>query len=110
LNQSIVKRIEDAILPPKTDTAPFVPQAEMVPPAVDRFVGVIDKQFRKTHDDLLRSASLLESKAAELRRRADDIMRDRMGMEDAIKNSVRFEEECRHVAQSLSMIPVQNGE
>lgn len=90
--------------------APFVPQADPVPPAVDRFLGAADRQYRATHEMLLNSASQLEAKAAELRRRADQVLVDLNSMKDTIKNAVHYETECRYVAQSLSLIPLKEGE
>lgn len=89
---------------------PFVPKVDPIPPVVERFLDVSHRQYTLTHHNLIRSAELLEAKAAELRRRADQVMVDLTAMTDTIKNAVRYEDECRHVAQSFSLVTLKEGE
>ena len=92
------------------EIVPFVPKADSLPKTVDNFLNISDRQFRSSYQLLLNTADVLEAKAAELRRRADKIMTNLAYMDETVTESVRFEEECRHVAQSLSLISPKEGE
>jgi len=94
----------------EAEPAPFVPKVDPIPPVVDRFFGIADRQYQQTYDLLLNSAARLEAKAAELRRRADQVLVDLHSMKDTITQAVKYEDECRHVANSLSMISLKEGE
>lgn len=89
---------------------PFVPEPDNIPPAVEKFLSTAEKQFNATRMALLAAATQLEEKAAELRRRADQIMTDLVYTTDTVKKAVLYEENCRHVAQSLSLIRRTDGE
>ena len=107
MNQAVIARMEKVL---EEDRAPFVPTVDPIPPTVERFFGIADRQYQQTYDLLLSSAAKLEAKAAELRRRADQVLIDLNAMKNTITDAVKYEDECRHVANSLSMIALKEGE
>lgn len=86
------------------------PQAEVIQPAVEKFISTADRQFEATHEMLLNSAGVLEAKAAELRRRAERLTTDHHFLKETVNSVVQYEDDCRNVALSLSLIQVKEGE
>lgn len=109
MNNGIMRRMEQLIGEDEPVT-PFVPQVDPIPPVVEKFLNTAQRQYQLTHNNLVRSAELLEAKAAELRRRADQVMVDLNAMTNTIKSAVKYEEECRHTAQSFSLVQLKEGE
>lgn len=73
------------------------------PPAVDRMLGIYERQWTATaHQCELRAAEL-EVAAAELRKRAEDLYNARNFLDD-VKQSVLFEIESRERAARLALV------
>jgi hypothetical protein len=90
------------------EPAPFVPQTDVHAPAAERFLGVAKTQYSNTRASLYRTAEQLEAKAAELRERAKQLETDFYSLQGTVLSAVKYEDECRGVAQSLSLVrPVE---
>lgn len=116
MNDSILKELERVIgvtgpdfiadntqQPWRKDVTTHIIETSHDTPTVDKMLGAFERQWTRTADDCVERAAELEAAAAELRNRADAILRSREYLTH-MKTTVLYEIESRNRAASLALV------